>query len=528
MKISKEMINFLRNEIKRTIKESEEFLRSLKEQKKLLDEASYTAGEYYQDPTIPFQNKASKLLENGYDRLDARMEVEKHYFKALSSIDVNMLSELKKVSETISTEGLVYPSVANRILYYTDFDKPEFQKVILNGIRLNGLSDLTSKDEIERKEYELEKLMAPLIDSELQVTEIDLFMSYFAKIVNSGRTNIDSSMKKAKAKIILNMESYLRVASAERIFNETLTMMRETLKKEKAKEKETKEEKIKPSPLQEYIRDGKVIKICDLKLFKELLKSSSNYTEVQKEEFLRQMINFINKEKDKANELKIKLLFDRLLTEEQKNLYSLAKVSGDVVKTQIISEIDTILQLLIECKEDEREELIDELNANFAYLKDLDKEEAEEEYNKLIYYKILDEKTGLNLPNLYLELEREGRDIYKNIFNVLSRLNENITTGDKKVLGVKSEYPIWAKGKDYKIFYTIVNGYIVVITGGRKDTGYSTISRIISSVGFKELCESLKNEENINLEEESKFTSSIIEELEKASAVRKLTQKGNE
>ena len=240
------------------------------------------------------------------------------------------------------------------------------------------------------------------------------------------------------------------------------------------------------------------------------------------------LLNFINKEKDKANELKIKLLFDRLLTEEQKNLYSLAKVSGDVVKTQIISEIDTILQLLIECKEDEREELIDELNANFAYLKDLDKEEAEKEYNKLIYYKVLDEKTGLNLPNLYLELEKEGRDIYKNIFNVLSRLNENITTGDKKVLGVKSEYPIWAKGKDYKIFYTIVNGYIVVITGGRKDTGYSTISRIISSVGFKELCESLKNEENINLEEESKFTSSIIEELEKASAVRKLTQKGNE
>ena len=110
----------------------------------------------------------------------------------------------------------------------------------------------------------------------------------------------------------------------------------------------------------------------------------------------------------------------------------------------------------------------------------------------------------------------------------MSRLNENITTGDKKVLGVKSEYPIWAKGKDYKIFYTIVNGYIVIITGGRKDTGFANISRIISSVGFKELCESLKNEENINLEEESKFTSSIIEELEKASAVRKLTQKGNE
>lgn len=240
----------------------------------------------------------------------------------------------------------------------------------------------------------------------------------------------------------------------------------------------------------EFTENGVVARPYDIDDFRVLLEKT-DLPSARKEELLAQMRNLLNRMKIEEIESKREALLEEILTDEERKTLQVASYLP-FAKDEL-NEVESILRMLEDTiDEEDREFLIAELHSEIETLKIMTmppKEEAvEEEIPKLIYYtekKTDSEGKEVDVPRFKTSLASIERVNYKQVSSNLNKLLSGLTVGDREVRGSNLPYHIWCKGKEVKVFYTIINGVVVVIDAIEGETGFRVITNLVTSKEFQ-------------------------------------------
>ncbi|MCM1052522.1 MAG: hypothetical protein NC483_00880 [Ruminococcus sp.] len=434
-----------------------------------------------------------------------------------------------------------------------------FSSLVLSGIKINGETlefDERLMDDNERELKHLERQMATFIASDLtiHIEYLDIFMALYKKYI---MTYIDNAKKdklydyKGADELLfivfLGMRNYIRfgyqndVKETNSVKNSLDDYVKEgeiinicplenfeELLKETNLAEETKNRLItkmtliisSEEELTHYIKDGRVERICDLEHFKFLLDNSL-IVEYMKKEYLKQMINLTHRKEQEEKDLKLEELKNELLDNQESELYAMAKRSGNIEATQLIKEIDAILELLLEVtEEEEQNSLRDELSLYFSYLNVMfnSQEEASTISSKVLYY-----KNESLVPVILPKIEGTSKGEYKQIYNDLNKISSGNVGNDPLLKGTGLSIPVYIKGKKFKIFYMIINGFILIIDGGLESGATKDVLSVVKTNEFKNYLGELQNNLNNGIVyNEAPYEEMILNELKKSERVRQI------
>lgn len=526
--IPKKYINFVRNGIKEQIRINEEIIQDYYQKLEILKNGSLT--------------QKSLLISDLYERKVGKSNVLKTKSSDMFLFDckeyqngcLKIIDELKHeieilntISQAITKEGIqaVTYELPALILLIGGNPYRYFQYLILLAIKYNGDHDKNGNlySELDKQLHYYEKEMAKLINNDFRIDFfenskfVNLFGEYLDVYVNERKDNlyslIDPAVSERAFVIKLTMHDYLLVHN---IFLNILDEKEEVAESLKEETKIVVED-----PLQDYVQNGKVIKFCDSETFKKLL-AKSNLSIEKQNEYLRQMNNFFNKmHAEKLMQRKNSILVE-ILDENELALYNMAKVSNKVEATQIIKDIDAILELFLDVKsEEDKEELTCECKLYISYLNDVleVKEEKETYMPNVLYYKVDGEPFILDNIKGDRTVQKSS---YKQILASINKIIDGNTVGDREVQGTSLPIHLWAKGNEFKVFYTIIKDVTIIIAGFRKDIAFDKIKSIVNSKSFMSYLAEIKVfSENNAIPDEREYTNLITAELSASGRVRK-------
>lgn len=508
----KKDINYIRNSLKRLIIKNKELLSQNNEKLEYLN--SYkdkpaevihiVKGKNYQHVS---RENAQSVLSTMIDDIEKNnIEIKKDNGQIQSLIDALSVSGMKKVTYRLPVLSLGSLEIGSVSSY-----------LILTGIKLNGAEEkdnLDLMDDIEIKLHEYEQKMAVFIEEDFSVNE----ESYF-EFMDLYRQYIDLFLNNCVKKEDFPELLYYFIFSSMSFY--LLSQKDSSIEKEEEYKKDVVSSTKENILLEKYIVDGRVVELCDTKTFTRLLEEA-NLPSYLKEEYLKQMNNlFGRKHEEKLNEKK-KLVRKSILDEQELYYYELAKKSGKIEATQIVKEIDAIVELLLDVKnEQDKNDLILECKTYIGYLKEIfapNEVVAEEAGLSILYYKNAEE-----IPLLLDEILKDKSGSYKTIYTNFNKLINGNTSGDREVLGTGLSYPIYYKGRDFKIFYMMIQDVLVIINGMSGENAFQRIQNIVQSkqflTYFKDICSNIASKK---ISGETQFTTSILKELESSKAVQKM------
>lgn len=283
------------------------------------------------------------------------------------------------------------------------------------------------------------------------------------------------------------------------------------------------------SEIEQYLENGIVAKNCDMATFEELLNCSS-YSESRKFELLAQMKNLQNREYRR----KMDEMCRKVFSSYELELYNNAK--GNSEAKSILEDIDYLVEQLLGDSSEEAILIIsEELVPLFARLneivnKNIDTvtkaEEIPNDIPKITFFKdkvVQDDGNISYIPRILTSIIAGQKSCYKQAYIQLSKLLSGMIGGDRPVQGNNLPCKICYKGKEFKIFYTMLGEVPVIIDGAVGDCDYQ---KIVNTVKSKEFLSYLKSLQETIISDgtldESDYIDMIMRELSKSGAVKKV------
>lgn len=443
--ISKSMVNTIRNALDKSIREDKDSIENMLKEIENLSKARI-------NPSIDVILELNRVYKlNLKMTADYPMVVE-----ALKKTIEKIKLDIEKViilKNALSREGIKETTLSFPRLIFTIEDRNlAIQYLFLKGIKINGESKKDNLDDFESQLYSYEVQMANLINDDYSVSSnkkqefLELYLKYLRLYACYIDDNLVCSTGNKAAKriknIMHNMSLYIDNAPAWLV---TDTKEQIVLRREKWSQETIMD------PLDEYIKNGVVVKFLPLECFKKLLEAS-NLSDNKKYEYLRQMANFMKRNIDVI----IKQVLSGFLSVLELNIYTLAEDSKDPEISEIVKDIKAAATLLIDLEDDD---LVSEIMGyiNILKTKGLSKDKTLEDLNmsQIVYFKN-NEQEPFMLSNL-------DRNSFKQIRISLKKIIDGKFDGDKEIKGINSPFKFRAKGKNKKIVYTIVDNVIIII-----------------------------------------------------------------
>lgn len=430
------------------------------------------------------------------------------------------IEKLKDLESAITNKGISKPVQSLPRLIFECFQLTEipvlFGFLVVSGIKYAGMVKRPIDDKVEGILHSLEVSMASYIQKDFSVKDNDkaeflrLFKLYLYKYMDNCECVYGDYPLKYKIPFILQqVDDYL----------DQLDIYRAIIKKE---ERLALEKAIKPQlevsiPIQQesevdvYLRNYQETGIGTLEELEKLLVSEG-LDEEASNKYLTQMMNAMDEyEKDKLRNKRVQVLINNSL-EDNITLYDIGLNSSYVDAKLLMNELNTILDLLENAREEEKDDLVSTLWEYFAVLRDL------------VAPTYLKTKNGVNRNLIYFKDESQVPYLFKAISNLEDSLCARdamdmiMTDNIYAASTIEGDYPVKIKamGKGFKIFYTMVGNNVIIINGGLKETSFEEILSIVNSREFLEFIKGLNLRiKNGFIPQEDVFTNMIMEELNK-------------
>ncbi|MCM1052521.1 MAG: hypothetical protein NC483_00875 [Ruminococcus sp.] len=489
MIVPKMYINAIRHTIKEITNANTSYLNTLEKYYNAITR-SYVGIDGLAQKSLVIES-FNKRYNTKFTRLTSKREIEKWYLeKCKIAKDDN--AKLETILDALTREGFVKPTYNfPRVLMSLMISDSLYQSFILTGIKINASSvkkPTYLMDKVESDLWELEKAMAALIDDNYVIKKesckrfLELYNAYlyvFTKFItetfgNSYAVSLDK-------RIDMNLEN----------MRDYINKGREIVSgKDKPSESAVKQEAIsmpKEDLLQKYVSNGKVVKVCDIEEFTKIL-DSADIPDIRKKEYLAQMINLTNRLANAERQKKIETLKQEVFTKEEIITYNEARVSNNGEATQVIKDVNAILELLLEAELEDREELIMEASSLLEYLQSILHPQESDVSKPVVYF-----KNNNEIPYI----EENLVNVYGNDANIIAQDLIKIIDGKTvKCRELQGDLPIrvFFKGYKFKIFYSMINGIPLIIYGG---SGKNVCQKVINLVNSREFLEYLKNMQKV-------------------------------
>lgn len=387
--------------------------------------------------------------------------------------------------------------------------------LIFTGIKVNSEDDRVYSDEASEQLHCVEKKLGAYLDANCIISKdnkgefLELYRQYVELYLSFNTFTIDPESVKRNQDVEGALETVEHYIDNFEDFVVDSIVIDKKLDKENTSTVESPKLERVINPLDEYIVNNKVVKICGLEEFKVLLANSSLPLHL-KQEYMKQMINLINRKTQEENNKKMNDLLCSILDEDDILLLEQAKASGNIEAMQVVKDIEFNLELMVADEVDET--LVGEIQEAIEVLRRIlnPKVEVEEEKPKVIYFK----------DYFYSSLIKAQKANYKEAYNAINRIIEGNVGQDKMLFGDNLPVKVWFKGKKFKTFYTMIGEARIVIGGGLSDSIFNEMATLVNSREFLEFMSSLRDANlDVLLEEENNKTTKIMNELKKAKAV---------
>ncbi len=234
----------------------------------------------------------------------------------------------------------------------------------------------------------------------------------------------------------------------------------------------------------EYIQDGVVTKVCDLDRFKAML-DDSNLSDDKKREYISQMVNLKNSLAQKEFERCMKEQRERLLSPRELHLYTLAWTSEETSKDA--KYIDDVIEMMLDASsEDELALLMEELFEPFAHLSEVFEAEKIGDVPKVMFLTeaVPCEEGYVESPKILNSIVKVMKGELKQIALPLKKLFDGSTHGDREFKCDNLPCRICYKGKDYKVFYTVINEVVVILDVFKGSDSFARMKNLVSKADF--------------------------------------------
>lgn len=475
--LEKKVINRCRNEIKAFIRVYKD---NLINHQDLLDLYDANIDEYVKQTRLMqsfFKQKGSYAYFQ-----NASIKESRDFFQKQSKELAYSIKALENILGGLSKEGFqkstfLLPELI-KVLALPDYD---FMRLFLSGIKYNGEhKDLSSIEyDLERALYKYEQKLAQFItddfyiekDKEMKFLTLlnDYILFYFK--YNEEKYKDDTCLYYRINEILMdNMENFMFYS---------LDRKKDALPKTVQVKKDVKPnidtERLKLEEARELLREERARKIA------------------MKEAILKELL------------------------EDNIELYNKAKVSNNYDATSITNDIDAVVDLYMEASDEEKEELKREVISYIVKLQAiLNKKEASIEYFPIIFY-----KDSNLVPLFYQNLEEIDKGDYIKVFNELNKLYNNVTNSNYEIYGINAPFKVYEKGNNFKIFYTVYKGYIIIFGVFSKKEAFNQIKLLVQSKDIKNFYDATRRsiDEGISFNEANEYNM-IIDKLSTSSKVR--------
>lgn len=543
--VNQSMIDIIHSNFEKTLALKDPLLKKYREMEETLDWLEVTSA-----PAIYFLEAILKSLNLSASENMTFSDIKKQ----LSVKRQQVIDEYNKIEGTlnaISTKG--FTSVTHRlplICTTTVTYNVGYHRLILSGIRLNAKEknvDDKNMSEEEIKTFHLEQELAKYINDDLSMDfanlsrVLELLEEYFELYIKS---ELDSERKGIIINALLSFGSYVYYCKTGKLFDfndrriiikrinahidsgltvsqAVYTYFRQCLNEVEMTVQESSTKIKEEDPISKYMKGNVVAIPCDLDKFEELL-NSTDLPSNRKMELYAQMRNLLNRifETEKAH--KMRATIEEYLTVEDIEIYDRAK-KVPYAQSQIANINATLEMLTGDLDETDKEYLIDDIISQINLLRTMltsDREKnTEEEIPKLLYFtRDVVDSTGEKKSVAFIEdsiRELKKKD-YKFVNQSLKKLLVHLTTNDRELKGSNLPCRIWYKGRDIKMFYTVIDGVIIVIDIVQGDEAYRRVNNLAKSKEFKAFIKGVKEGLAEGCKPDARtYTSSILEILSK-------------
>ncbi len=559
MYIIKESMNCFRAVLKDTIKSNSKSIEVLRANRKSVDDRRFLM-IYATAPhaTIEDMNRLNGLsLPSGASLRELKNAIDEKIRKKES---VN--EKLKSVLSAAGKDGftkVTYGLPAVPLLWKDTSVVIPF--LIASGIKLNAEKkniDDSRMDELEQKLWEYEKQMAVYIDEDFTIKReytipfLKLFDEYLKLYLFEEDIYAKSWDIETLTHNVISMGYYIIFCNTSYFLDEhefdgfaALCEFYKTswlvdfyeavslacdytfyeLEKIEKRRVEKKQEIKQANPIEEYVRDGRVIASSDMNVFREMLDASSLSNKV-KSEYIRQMEEYIEFEAHERAKQELVNLRCEIMSPQEMELYNLARCYVDMKKT--VENIDAaVLMLKGATDEYDREDLKEEIGVLMETVRRYFSQVMSlEEENSIVYYTgTFEDKDGIDvrLPKMLWTILSTKLLSHVQV-NMLFRdiLNGN-TARDRKVKANELPCLVFSKGREVKIFYTKVKETTVIIDLGFEEDGYQGIIDTVQSDEFKKFLVGVRDYVNAGNKPVAKnYTDLIKTALNRKDKVMKL------
>ncbi len=571
MIIEKSILNGVRNTLKKTHKVNSQDLKRLL---KILDVAKNMPAHIGRKEAI---GKLNSLLNSSMPLNFSKEQVILYIQKKKLFIEKKIL-KVETILSALTKEGLTNTTYELPILGISASGiDPDYSYLMISGIKINGKSskdDYIIRDEIEEIYIALEKKMAELIEEDYSVALenieafINLYREYLYTFLKELETYNDSFKEPADliSYRLVNMISYFIYCKKGVIFDQStianldlvmINAINENRPLEinrllqvhckkyldlKDKETAPSEQPVKDTvitpkqiienPIEEYLVNRVVAVPCDEDKFIELL-AHSPYTEEQKKEFLAQLRNLQNRLTKESFVKAFNEQKEKMLSSEEITLIESMRTDFDA--KEILEDIDALIELSLgETDEDNMGLIEDELREKMSLLteiadyktsKNFQGNETKNSDPKVLFHSTLEKdaegkKMVPKLLSTVLQLPVSSR---KRVVSQLEKTIKSPRSGETPLIGKKIPYIIYFKVNEYKVFYTIVKDYIVIIDC-IVGQNFKDIQNIAVSQDFKDFMTSLSKQiEDGEIADTSGSVKSVLDAI--TNSIVKKSQK---
>ena len=514
--------NGIRASIKSFIQTNEPILKGLKDNLSFINSKSFSF-RYRLNPALTIRevsqnNKLDLPSDASFSDLQDSMRERIDY---IEKIDMKANSLLAG----FSNRGFVKPTFGLPALFLLwESSDMAFPFLLASGIKVNASKkdpDDPRMDEVEAELLAYEKQMAVYIndnftiDKENMLPFMNLFEKYLETYCNKEKyyseflfcrqyykynlVTMALYIAFCDAPIYLSKEEYANFSNLYESYKrsgvvsnaEALCLMSEYAIYEYRKvqqrilEGETQE---KPqNPIDEYVKDNRVIASCDLETFSSMLQATK-LSESIKSKLLCEMEDLLAYEKREAKKRKLEDLRKKLMSANELELYNLARCYVELAN--VVSNIDAAIEMYDENLSDENKNLLlEELEYNLSILSrtfssvtgTLDKSDS------VVYYNCtIEDKTGVDvrIPCI-LKSILANKLLSKVVVDAIIReIIAGNTARDHRVKGKDLPCEIYCKGREVRVFYTKIKDTTVIIDLGYEEEGYDRLIDLVQSEQF--------------------------------------------
>ncbi len=448
-------------------------------------------------------------------------------FLMLSGIKVNAQ---KKKEEACKQSDLKYLELERSMALYIDDDlkiKPEFLTEFVN-LYSKYLKTFFIEKEVDlkgEKRFRGYVSLPIIVYTIYRERSVMLSFKGITEAASLFNTLLDSGFTVGGA-VRMTVRNLLQ-AKDESLFIIIVPDEEEEKEPVRVNKKERTQTVRKESPLDKYMENGRVVASCPLEEFSAILEQA-DLTDNLKHEYYAQMRNFNNRKSKEELESELARMRAEILFEEEVELYNRGKLVPEA--SGIIDDIDTAFLLLHEgVTPDEKDDLIEEINVLLESLGEMlapqEPKCEEEETPNLVYYLEENAMNGeiVKMPYLLSTIRRCRKDDNKTISLEITKLLKGNTVRDRELTGDEFPCRVFYKGKDMKLFYSLIGGTIVVIDAFKGDTAFKKAKKVVTSASFRSFINEIQ--EFINSGGNPKaanYTGLVMSELKKYQEDKKI------